>query len=78
MELPIVDLTPDPEAVLRERIVEQLRQRTEGEPVTVILFCPCCCSALDTYSHYVTHTCATCGQMWLMQVDTARITEHAP
>lgn len=38
----------------------------------VILFCPCCASALDTESDKTEFECVTCGQTWTMVIDLVR------
>lgn len=42
------------------------------EPVPVILICPCCATALDTYASATEFECAHCGQIWSMEVDLER------
>lgn len=46
---------------------------------TVILFCPCCASAVDAESQSGEQvlTCESCGHTWTMIVDAERQAEHS-
>jgi hypothetical protein len=50
-----------------------------GQPVMVIVFCPCCNSTLDVQTRLTPQTleCPSCGQMWSMVIEAERFAAYS-